>query len=137
MPALKAAAVWLLVLVCAVLNGAFREGFLVPHLGEVTAFAASGLILSLCIVALSVILVPWIGRLSARNYILLGLFWLSLTLVFEFGFGLAQHKTWEQLLAAYTFRGGNIWPIVLAVTTLAPLLAARLRGLVQPPRNGA
>jgi len=31
------------------------------------------------------------------------------------------------LLEAYTFKDGNIWPIVLLVTLVAPLLAVRLR----------
>ena len=53
-----------------------------------------------------------------------------LTLVFEFSFGrLAQHKTWAELMEAYTFKGGNIWPLVLVATFIAPWLAARVRGL--------
>jgi hypothetical protein len=47
---------------------------------------------------------------------------------FEFTFGrLVQGKPWPQLLEAYTFKDGNIWPLVLLVTTLAPWIAARLR----------
>jgi hypothetical protein len=38
-----------------------------------------------------------------------------------------QHKSWAELLQAYTFRDGNIWPLVLLVTVLAPVLAWRLR----------
>jgi hypothetical protein len=48
--------------------------------------------------------------------------------VFEFSFGLGQGKSWPVMLEPYTFEGGNIWPVVLAVTALAPYLAARLRG---------
>jgi hypothetical protein len=132
MTALKAFAVWVLILICAVINGAFREGFLVLQFDRVTAFVASGLLLSVCILAVSAVLVPWFGRLKASHYLLLGLFWLGLTLAFEFGFGrLLQHKPWEQLFAAYTFQGGNLWPLVLVVTTFAPLLSAHLRGLLR------
>lgn len=128
---LKALAVWLLILICAVLNGTFRESVLVPRLGSIPAFITSGILLSLCIVAVSAALVPWFGQRPVSGYLLLGVFWLVLTLVFEFGFGrVLQHKTWPQLLEAYTFRGGNLWPLVLIVTTLAPLLAAYLRGLL-------
>jgi hypothetical protein len=132
MIALKAFYVWVLILICAISNGAFREGFLVAQFGTVTAFVISGLLLSVCILVVSAALVPWLGRLKTSHYLLLGLFWLSLTLIFEFGFGrLLQHKTWEQLFAAYTFQGGNLWPLVLIVTALAPLLAAYLRGLLR------
>ncbi len=130
MIALKAFAVWLLILVCAILNGAFRERFLVLKFGSVSAFVASGLLLSLCIVVLSALLVPWFGQLLTSGYLLLGLLWLGLTLVFEFGFGLLQQRTWSQLLDAYTFQGGNLWPLVLVVTILGPLLGAYLRGLL-------
>ena len=44
---------------------------------------------------------------------------------------LVQHKAWADLFSAYTFQGGNLWPLVLAVTLLAPWVAARLRGRVQ------
>lgn len=132
MIALKAFSVWMLILACAVINGAFREGFLVPRLGAVAAYCVSGLVLSACIVAVSALLLPWFGRLKRSHCLWLGLFWLSLTVTFEFGVGrLLQHKTWEQLLDAYTFRGGNLWPLVLVVTALAPWWAARLRGMLR------
>ena len=126
----KASLVWALILVCAVLNGAFREGFLLPRYGLVSAFVLSGLLLSVCIVLVSLVAVPWFGRPGGSRYLLLGLFWVSLTLVFEFSFGrLAQHRSWSQLLEPYTFKDGNLWPAVLIVTALSPWLAAHLRGL--------
>ncbi len=129
MLALKAIAVWLLILVCAVANGVFREKFLLPTFGVVAAFVISGLLLSLCIVVVSAALIPWFGRLTMSSYFLLGASWLALTLMFEFGFGrFVQHKSWAQLFEAYAFQDGNLWPLVLIVVTVAPLLAARLRG---------
>jgi hypothetical protein len=132
LPAIKAFAVWLLILVCAVANGALREFVLLPFFSQVAAFVLSGLVLCLCILAVSFLLVPWFGSLSAKSYLTIGLFWLCLTLAFEFGLGrLVQHKTWSQILEAYSFQGGNLWPLVLVVTTAAPLMAARLRGTVR------
>jgi len=105
------------------------RGLLLPHFGLAIAFVFSGLLLSLCIVVVAVLLVPWFGQLDASHYFLIGTFWVGLTLIFEFGFGrLAQQKTWTQLLDAYTFRDGNLWPLVVLVIAFAPWLAARLRG---------
>jgi hypothetical protein len=59
-----------------------------------------------------------------------GLLWLLLTLAFEFGFGLAQQKSWAELMEAYTFKGGNIWPLVLVAAFISPWLSARWRGLM-------
>lgn len=131
MLALKVLAVWLLILVGAVVNGAFRESVLVPKLGMVPAFVISGLLLSLCIVVVSAMVLPWFGQRRASGYFLIGLYWLGLTLVFEFSFGhWVQHKTWSQLFDAYKFHGGNLWPLVLVVTAFAPWIAAQLRGLL-------
>lgn len=126
---LKAIGIWGLILVCAVLNGAVREAVLVPTFGNPVALALSGLVLSACILVISFALVPKLGRLQGRQCLYLGLFWLCLTLAFEFGFGLLlQHRTWSELLEAYTFMNGNLWPLVLLVTLIAPLAAVRLRG---------
>ena len=111
------------------LNGAVREAVLIPRLGNPLALVLSGLLLSACILAISFALVPKLGRLQSRHCLYLGLFWLCLTLAFEFGFGrLLQHRSWSELLEAYTFKNGNLWPVVLVVTFFAPLAAVRLRG---------
>ncbi|MGA7964839.1 MAG: hypothetical protein WCB49_02915 [Gammaproteobacteria bacterium] len=124
----KAFVIWLGILMLAMTNGAFREGVLIPRLGSPAGLVLSGGLLSLLILSVTYAVLPWLGPLPESGYWCTGLFWLALTLTFEFGFGrLVQHKKWTELLEAYTFRGGNIWPLVLAVTTLAPWLAARLR----------
>lgn len=125
---LKAATLWLVILVLAILNGTLREKALIPMLGDVSGLVASGVTLSLCVFIVAFAAAPRYGRMTSRQWILVGLFWLGLTLAFEFGFGLfVQHKSPGALLAAYTFRGGNLWPVVLAVTFLSPWLAAKLR----------
>lgn len=129
---LKSVLVWVAILVLAVLNGVLRESFLLPAVGARAALPASGILLSLCIAGVACAAAPWFGRLSAAAYWAMGAWWLSLTLVFEFAFGyLYQHKSWRVLLEAYTFEGGNIWPVVLAVTLVSPWLGARIRGLIR------
>lgn len=125
----KALAIWFLVLVLAFVNGAAREFWLIPALGISTGLVASGLILSLLIAVLALASIRWIGTSSKPEAFQVGVLWLALTLLFEFGFGgLVQHKPMSEMLAAYSFQDGNIWPVVLLVTLLAPLLAHRLRG---------
>ena len=128
---LKAAVLWLGILVLAILNATLREKLLVPALGGFTGLIANGTILSVCIFLVAFAAVPWYGKLALRQWLLVGLFWLLLTLVFEFSFGrFAQHKTWAELLDAYTFQGGNIWSIVLVTIFIAPWLAAKVRGFI-------
>lgn len=128
---IKAAVLWMAILVLAILNGAFRDTMLTPEFGSVVGFTLSGFILSICIVLVAFAAAPWYGRLNSRQWFAVGLFWLVLTLIFEFGFGRSlQQKSWGELFSAYTFQGGNIWPIVLLVTFLSPWLAAKLRKLI-------
>jgi hypothetical protein len=127
---LKALVPWLAILVLAILNGILREKALLPALGPFGAHIASGTLLSGCIFAVAFLASRWYGRLSFAQWWLVGLFWLVLTLAFEFAFGrLVQHKPWAELLEAYTFQGGNLWPLVLVATLVSPWLAARLRGV--------
>lgn len=126
--ALKALMVWIAVLVLAIVNGALREGVLVPKLGTTPGLVLSGLLLSALIIAVAYVALPWLDARRVAELVGVGLGWLVLTLVFEFSFGMWQGKSWPVLLEAYTFKGGNIWPLVLVVTALAPYIAARLRG---------
>ncbi len=125
--ALRAAAMWLLILVCAIANGALREAVLVPWLGRPAALAVSGLLLSACVVAASWWLVARLPRLPTRHYVGIGGGWLAATLAFEFGFGRAQGKAWAELIDAYRFHDGNLWPVVLLVVLVAPWGVARWR----------
>lgn len=128
---LKATALWLAILVLAILNGTLREKTLIPAFGRFPGLIGSGILLSICVFLVAWIGAPWYGPLTSRQWLLVGLFWLLFTVVFEFSFGrFAQHKTWAELLDAYTFKGGNIWPIVLVATFISPWLAARIRGIM-------
>lgn len=127
--ALKALIIWAIILVFAVMNGILRESVLIPGLGTPAALVLSGLLLSALFIGVAYVFLPWLHISRPVQFWLVGFGWLALTLVFEFSFGLWQGKSWPVLLEAYTFKGGNIWPVVLATTALAPYLAARLRGL--------
>jgi hypothetical protein len=125
---LKALALWLIILVLAIGNGLLREAVLVPVLGRFVGLMTSGLVLSLLVLLVALLAAPWYGRLEAGRYWLIGAGWLVLTVAFEFGMGrLIQHKPWQELLQAYTFSGGNIWPAVLLMVLVAPRLAAWFR----------
>jgi len=125
---LKTLAVWSGILILAILNGGLREAVLIPKLGTPAGLVLSGVFLSALILGVAYISLPWFEASQSVEFMGIGLGWLALTLVFEFSFGLWQGKSWQTILEAYTFKGGNIWPVVLLVTTLAPYLAARLRG---------
>ncbi len=127
---LKALAIWLLILMLAILNGLFREYVLLDLLSIVPGMILSGIILSSLIYATTYLLLPWLNTRAPTRLIAVGIGWLLLTLIFEFSFGLLQGKPLDDILAAYRFTDGNIWPLVLLVTALSPWLAARIRGWI-------
>src|SRR5690606_37588177 len=120
---------WTVILILAILNGILREKFLVPSLGSFTAYIISGLLLSALILLIAFFAVPGFAPLTPFACATIGLSWLAMTLAFEFTFGLyVQRKDFSELLQAYTFSGGNIWPVVLLCVVVAPWLAAHMRG---------
>ena len=127
----RAVGLWCVILGLAILNGMVREAALIPLLGRFAGYLISGLLLSAAVFVVALVAVPGYGVRTSRDWLSIGLLWLVLTLAFEFGLGrLIQDKPWAELLAAYRFRDGNLWPLVLLVTGLSPWLAARVRGAV-------
>lgn len=127
--AAKAVLVWLVILALAVLNGLLREALLIPNLGAVPGTVTAGVLLCGIVFAATYLLLPRVGARGVGQFLAIGAAWLVLTLVFEVSFGLSQGVTLATMLTAYTFTGGNLWPIVLLVTAVSPWLVARLRGL--------
>lgn len=127
--ATKVFAIWFGILVLAIANGLLRETILIPVLGMTPGLFLSGVLLSAFILAVTYFSLPWFGPVPVPVYIALGMSWLCLTLAFEFSSGrLIQGKPWSELLEAYTFKGGNIWPVVLLAVAASPYIAARIRG---------
>lgn len=124
---LKAVAVWGGILILAVANGMVREFALVPWFGKTTGFIVSGVALSVVIVVVAYFSYPWFGQTSLPGFACIGVGWLILTLLFETSFGRMQGKSWAEILDAYRFQDGNIWPAVLLVITCSPYIVARLR----------
>lgn len=125
--AIKALVVWAGILVLAIANGLLREAVLIPALGKAPGLVASGLLLSALILGVTYLALPWLDVRRPAELWVMGIGWLVLTLAFEFSFGLMRGKPLAEILQAYTFSGGNIWPLVLLVTFVAPYTTAKLR----------
>ena len=136
MIAIKALSIWLIILVLAIANGVLRESVFTPVFGFTSGLLLSGVLLSVMILVVAFVALPWLGAQRRSQLAGIGLFWLLLTLLFEFTFGWAQGKPLPVILEAYIFKDGNLWPIVLLVTAVSPCVAARLRGMLLLGKNG-
>jgi hypothetical protein len=126
----RAIALWLAILAAAVMNGVLRQALLAPSLGRPAGFVLSGLLLMALI-----FLIALAGIRACCNGLTpgccwrVGLLWFVLTLLFETVFAQLRGQSWHEVAAGYAFADGNIWPLVLAFTLVAPWLAGRVRRL--------
>jgi hypothetical protein len=126
----RAGVVWCVVLVAAVMNGFVRTQWLIPKFGDPHGHMISVLLLCLWIFALTWLLVPWMHPTTGNEALRIGVFWLMLTLLFEFGFGhYVAGRSWSYLLHDYDVLQGRIWVLVLVSTAIAPLIVGRARSL--------
>jgi len=124
---LRASAVWLLLCGVAIGNGAFRQAFLLPRLGDQAAHVLGTLIGTTLFAVVVVATLRWVvPALEPGRLVALGVGWTLATIAFEFGFGhyVAGHP-WPRLLADYDVSAGRIWVLVLLVLLLLPPVAGR------------
>ena len=123
----KASGVWLGMLLAAFLNGALRELLIVPYGGEPVGHILSVVVLSGVIFGIAYLFVSAQRPLPARTLFQIGLFWLVLSLLFEFGFfHYAMHEPWEKLLADYNLLRGRLLLVVWLTTLFSPVICGRL-----------
>lgn len=127
----KAVVVWGLIAIAEVVHGILRVRFLNRRVGDrrarqIAVFTGSGLIL---IIAWA--LVPWINPGTVGQCYWIGLLWFVSMLAFEIGFGrFVFRASWKRLLSDFDFRQGGLLSIGMAILFFAPLIAAKIHGLV-------
>jgi hypothetical protein len=63
---------------------------------------------------------------SSSQAIFIGLVWVVLTLIFEFGFGRYPGRSWPQLLEDYNLLKGRIWILIPLWLAIAPYIFYKL-----------
>lgn len=114
-------AAWFLMLLVSIANGAARDFVYGQHMSELAAHQLSS---AIGIVLLGVVIWAF-GRAyppsSGRHAIGIGLFWMALTIAFEFlFFHFIGGHSWSALLANYNILAGRVWVLVLLWIAVAP-----------------
>lgn len=121
--------VWVIIAIFAIVNGVFRENILAPVLGKTLALPISGLSLSIIIFVVTSLAFSLINGNDKLTYILIGLQWVFLTLMFEFVFGhFVVGKSWASIFAVFNIVKGDLFLVVLATSLVSPLLVAMIKG---------
>lgn len=128
---IKCIGIWLLIVFAAIINGVVRELLFTPLLGAEMSLPLSGLTLSALVLVISYGTLAIFGKVKTGVYVFMGLFWLVLTLAFEYLFGhFVLGKHWQEINQVFNLMEGNLFSVVLIVTAASPWLAAKLKGLV-------
>ena len=125
---------WLLGIFAETLHGILRGLFLVPIVGDLPARQIGVLSGSLIILAIAIASIKSIATRTRSLLLAIGGLWLVLTLAFEFLFGrYVAGASWDRLLSDYDPTRGGFLALGMIVLAIAPLVAAKLRGLPTAP----
>lgn len=123
---LKYLLAWFPMLIIAILNGTLRDLGYKKWMGELAAHQISTFSLIILLGLYIAFIVKKIPPQTAMQAVLLGLFWMFLTLCFEFGFGKYRRLSWQQLFSDYNILKGRIWILIPLWMAFAPYLIGRI-----------
>lgn len=123
-------AFWFVLLFIAVASGALRDLAYGKYLSELRAHQLSTLIAMILLGAAIGFFIRYYPPESKAQAIIIGLFWMLLTVTFEFTFfHFIAGYSWSALLDNYKLQEGRLWPILLLWVAIAPYLFFRLRAI--------
>ena len=127
MPWLRAALVWMLIMLAETGHGIVREVFIAPIIGGLRARQLGIFVGCVIIFVIAWLTTRWMNARSLRDQFAVGAFWVVLTLAFEFALGRALGASWSRLLSDYNPAQGGFMLFGLAFMFITPWLTRRLR----------
>jgi nitrate/nitrite-specific signal transduction histidine kinase len=119
---------WIPTIILGIANAAIRQAVYARYVSELAAHQISTL--SLCILyGIYVwVVVGFLKLQSPGQAISVGLLWMVLTILFEFGLGhYVLGDSWGKLLHAYNILEGRVWGLFILWVALAPYLFYKIK----------
>lgn len=114
---------WIPGIPIAIINGLIRNTIYRKFLNELHAHQLSAISFALFFSIYVWFILKWVRLSSTQDALLLGLVWLSLTIVFEFLFGhYVMGQSWSNLFHDYNLLAGRVWVLVLIWITIIPII---------------
>jgi hypothetical protein len=124
---LKALGIWVLLAVGATVVALFRVSVLLPSMGEQLAHQLGTI---LYLIVQFIIIYFFIKKMKikeVKTLLGIGIFWVVITVIFEFLFGhFVMSHPWEKLLADYNLFNGRLWVLVLINNIAAPFISGKI-----------
>jgi len=122
----RALLLWMLFVFVESILGAAREIFIAPLIGGLRARQLGVLVASVIILTGTWLCSKWLGATTRRAQLLVGAFWVALTVAFEMALGRAIGTSWERIFSDYNPVRGGFMLAGLALMFFAPMLAAKV-----------
>ena len=120
---------WFPMFVIALANATIREVGYKRYFGELAAHQISTLTACILVGVYVWLLSNYLAIQSAGQALGIGLMWLAMTVVFEFGFGhFIVGNPWSRLLHDYNVLQGRVWGLFVLWIAVAPYVFYEIRG---------
>ena len=113
---------WFPMLLIAIFNGAIREFLIKKYTNDIAAHQLSTVMLLIFFSFYIRFVIKKFPPSSATSALIIGIFWVILTLGFEFGFGRWRGHSWGTLFQEYNLAKGRIWLLIPVCLMFAPYL---------------
>ena len=119
--------VWFLIILAESVHGVLRTMLLEPLIGDLSARQIGVVIGTAMILAITFIFVRWLKGNSGRQFLLIGLMWVVLTVGFEILLGrYVMSLSWERIWSDYDVANGGLMLFGLLAMLFAPWIMAKL-----------
>jgi hypothetical protein len=124
----RAFLIWLVIMFAESVHGTLRQAFLAPVIGDFPARRIAFFTGMLLIFLIAYIFIRWIRAATTASLFVVGLLWMILTALFEFGLGIfVLGYSRERMGEDYDVSRGGLMGFGLLYMVFVPWLAARLR----------
>ncbi|MDA0346350.1 MAG: hypothetical protein O3C43_06210 [Verrucomicrobia bacterium] len=128
---IKALLIFVLIAAAETIHGILRIRYLNRPLGDRRARQVSVFTGSIILNVTAWLAIPWIGVSTLSDCVVIGLLWLVLMLTFDIGLGRLYFKfSWKRIGNDFDPRKGGFLGFGMVVLFFAPILVAKLRGLI-------
>lgn len=117
---------WFPMLIIAIANGSLRDLWYKKFVTDLQAHQISTVTLLFFLVLYMSAVISMLPPKSEIHALMAGVLWTSLTLAFEFGFGIFRGNTFKALLKDYNLLQGKLWLLVPVCLLVTPYILYRV-----------
>ena len=124
---LKSLGIWIVLAVSAIVVATFRVGVLLPKFDEQTAHQLGTILYLIVQFAIIYFFIKKMKINKTKTLLGIGIFWVVITIIFEFIFGhYFMGHPWQKLFADYNLFNGRLWILVLINNLIAPIISRKI-----------